>query len=60
MAGPIAGTHTLMCHCRLPCLPCPAADHETPAGPGAVPGAELMRPPRPTTIVTRTPCTARL
>jgi threonine aldolase len=57
MGGPIAGTHALMCHC---CLPCLVADHETAAGLGAVPGAELMRPPRPTTIVTRTECTARV
>jgi hypothetical protein len=56
MGGRIAGTHALMCH---RCLPCLVADHGTAAGLGAVPGAELMRPPRPTTIVTRTECTAR-
>ncbi|MFI6730255.1 hypothetical protein NRF20_45560 [Streptomyces sp. R-74717] len=57
MGGHIAGIHALMCHC---CLPCLVADHETAAGIGAVPGAELMRPLRPATIVTRTECTARL
>jgi threonine aldolase len=57
MGGRIAGTHAMMCHC---CLPCPVAHHETAAGLGAVPGAELMRPPRPTTIVTRTERSARL
>lgn len=57
MGGRIAGAHALMCHC---CLLCLVANHETAAGLGTGAGAALMGPSRPTIIVTRPQCTARL